>query len=283
MKAVVITGASTGIGFATAAELTRHGYHVFGSVRRTVDAERLQMALGASVTPLLFDVTDQHAVAHAAAQVQAQVGNAGLMGLVNNAGVAVAGPLLHLPVDELRQQFEVNLFGLLTVTQAFLPLLGAYRFAPHPPGRIVNMSSVSGRLALPFLGPYAASKHAVEALSDTLRRELLIYGIDVIIIQPGPVRTPIWDKAEQLEVSRYAETDYAPVLTKMQQHTIARGRAGLPPEQIASLIRQALEHPHPKTRYAAPTHGLTRWLLPRWLPDRWLDQMVARRLGLHRK
>jgi NAD(P)-dependent dehydrogenase (short-subunit alcohol dehydrogenase family) len=150
MNYVVITGASTGIGYATAAELARHGCHVFGNVRKAVDAERLRLALGDNFTPLLFDVTDQEAVWAAAKQVETRIGAAGLAALVNNAGIAVAGPLLHLTLDDLYHQFAVNLFGLVGVTQAFLPLLGAHKFAPHPPGRIINISSVSGRIAYPF-------------------------------------------------------------------------------------------------------------------------------------
>lgn len=168
----------------------------------------MQEALGESFTPLLFDVTDAPAIQAAVEQVRTALGEEdNLVGLVNNAGVAVAGPLMHLPVAELRQQFEVNLFGLVAVTQAFLPLLGARPDTTVMPGRIINLSSVSGRIAYPFMGPYAASKHALEGLSDSLRHEL-IYGIDVILIEPGSVRTPIWDKAEQLDINRYANTDY---------------------------------------------------------------------------
>jgi NAD(P)-dependent dehydrogenase (short-subunit alcohol dehydrogenase family) len=282
MKYVVITGASTGIGYAAAAELARHGYHVFGNVRKPSDAERLQLALGDNFTPLIFDVTDQTAVQAAARQVETRIGAGGLAGLVNNAGIAVAGPLIRLTWDELYQQFAVNLFGLLAVTQAFLPLLGAYKFAPHPPGRIVNISSVSGRIAYPFLGPYAASKHALEGLSDSLRRELIVYGIDVIVIQPGAVRTPIWDKAEHLNPDLYSETDYNAVLAKMQKAAVARGRQGMPPEKVAGVIRLALEHPRPNARYALPESWLFGWLLPRWLPTRWFDRLVAHQLGLKR-
>jgi NAD(P)-dependent dehydrogenase (short-subunit alcohol dehydrogenase family) len=279
MKYILVTGASTGIGYATTAELVAHGYEVLAAVRQPADAERLRQSLGEAVTPLLFDVTDTAAIARAAEQTAAKVGQGGLAGLVNNAGIAVAGPLLHLPVDELRHQFEVNLFGLLAVTQALAPLLGARRGAPHPPGRIVNVGSVSGRVAFPLLGPYAASKHALEALSDSLRRELLIYGIDVIVIEPGPVRTPIWDKAEQLATDRYAATDYAEIVRSLQQSAIERGRQGMPPERVARVIRRALEDPHPKTRYPLPTEGLFVWRLLRALPDRWLDRLIARRLG----
>ena len=179
-KYVVVTGTSTGIGHASAAELIAHGYHVFGSVRNEADGERLQAELGPAFAPLVFDVTDSDAVYSAAEAVEDVLGDDNLVGLVNNAGIAVAGPLMDIEMDKVRHQFEVNVLGVLTVTQAFLPLLGACEDASEPPGRIVNISSVSGHTAYPFLGPYCASKHALEAFSDSLRRELLLYGVDVI-------------------------------------------------------------------------------------------------------
>jgi NAD(P)-dependent dehydrogenase (short-subunit alcohol dehydrogenase family) len=282
MKYIVVTGASTGIGYAATAEVCQHGYTVLAGVRRPADAERLRQSLGDRVTPLLLDVTDVTMIAQAAAQATAIVGAHGLAGLINNAGVAVAGPLLHLPLDELRHQFEINVMGLLAVTQAFLPLLGARRPYPHPPGRIINISSVSGRVALPLMGPYAASKHAVEALSDSLRRELLLYGIDVIVIEPGAVRTPIWDKAEALDTSRYAATDYAAIVQVMQRTAVQQGRQGMSPERVAAVIRRALEAPHPKSRYPMPNGSQLGWALLRALPDRWLDWLIARRFGLRK-
>jgi NAD(P)-dependent dehydrogenase (short-subunit alcohol dehydrogenase family) len=281
-KNIVITGASTGIGYAAAAELTQAGYHVFGSVRKAADAERVSAALGANFTPLLMDVTDADAIAAAAQSVQTVVGDAGLAGLVNNAGIAVGGPLQHLPLDELRHQFEVNLFGLLAVTQAFLPLLGARKQSPHPAGRIINISSVSGIVSYPFLAPYVASKHALEGLSDSLRVELKLYGIDVILIEPGSVRTPIWDKAEQLDVARYAQSDYASTLEKLKANMLVMGRNGMPVERVAQTIRLALESPHPKARYAMPDKWLVGWVMPHLLPTRWLDALVARYLGMRR-
>ena len=281
MKYVVITGASTGIGLAAARELATHGYHVFGSVRKDEDGKRVRSELGQSFTPLLFDVTDEAAVRAAAAEVGEVVGESGLAGLVNNAGIGVGGPLMHLPLDDVRYQFEVNVFGTLAVTQAFLPLLGDRKNAPHPPSRIVNISSVGGQVAAPFLGPYAASKHALEALSHSLRRELLLYGIDVIIIGPGAVTTPIWDKAAQQDATRFAETDYAPMLARFQKGFVEGGKKdGLPVEVIGRAIREALESSRPKTRYTFVRSLLRGWLIPRYLPDRWLDRLVGKQLGL---
>lgn len=282
MKSVLITGVSTGIGYATTQLLLAQGYQVLGSVRRNADLERLRREFPSDhFMPLLFDVTDEAAIQAAVAEASMMVGERGLAGLVNNAGIATPGPVLHTSVAEFRYQFEVNFFGLLAVTKAFLPLLGARRNSPHPPGRIVNISSVSGRMASPFLAPYAASKHALEALNDSLRRELLIYGIDVISIQPGPIRTPIWDKAEQLDVERYADTDYYPILKRVLAYSVANGRKGRLPAEVARMIQQALEHPNPQPHLALPENRLLWWLF-RALPARWVDQLIARRLGLQR-
>jgi len=280
MKHVVITGTSSGIGYDAARELIEHGYHVFGSVRQAADGARVQRQLGEQFTPLLFDVTEHEVVKAAAAQVQEVIGDRGLVGLVNNAGIAAPGPLMHLPLDDLRYQLEVNVVGTLAVTQAFLPLLGARKDAPQPPGRIVNISSVSGRIAYPFVGPYAASKHALEALSDALRRELMIYGIDVIVVAPASVQTPIWDKAGELDAGMYADTDYGSILESMQKVFVRQGQTGIPVERVSKIILESLESKRPKTRYVLARKWLTGWFLPRWLPDRRFDRIIARRLGL---
>jgi NAD(P)-dependent dehydrogenase (short-subunit alcohol dehydrogenase family) len=279
-KYVVITGVSTGIGYDGARYLVERGWHVFGSVRKTADAERVRAELGERFTPLLFDVTDEGAIKTAAEQVAGAVGDKGLWGLVNNAGIAVPGPLMHLPLDDFRRQFEINIIGQIAVMQAFLPLLGAKKNPPHPPGRIVNISSVSGRIAYPFLGPYAASKHALEALSDALRRELMIYGIDVIVIEPASIQTPMWDKAGELDVSEYAGTDYYEILGSMQKVLVRQGQTGVPVERVSEKIWEALVKERPKSRYVIPRKWLTGWIIPRWLPDRMFDNIVAKRLGI---
>ena len=280
MKYVVVTGASTGIGYDAARYLIERGFHVFGSVRKQADADRVQGELGAQFTPLLFDVTDEEAVATAVSQVTEIVGNNGLAGLVNNAGIAVAGPLMYLSLDEMRWQMEVNLLGQLNVTQKFLPLLGAVPNAPHPPGRIVNISSVSGKVVYPFMGPYAASKHALEAMSDALRRELLMFGIDVIVIGPGSVQTPIWDKAQDIDVEPYRETPYLGMMEGMKKTLVRQGKSGIPVEKVSEVIYEALTKEKPKTRYAIARKLLSGWLLPRYLPARMFDNIVAKRLGL---
>ncbi len=194
-KSVVITGVSTGIGHASARSLLARGFRVFGSLRDPSDASRLAAEFGPAFTALAFDVTDPGAVAAAASTVRDALGDATLSGLVNNAGIAVPGPLLELPLAAFQHQLAVNVTGTLIVTRAFAPLLGTDRSRTGPPGRIVMLSSVGGTMAWPFLGAYNTSKFALEGFSEALRREMMLFGIDVVIIRPGPVATAIWEKS----------------------------------------------------------------------------------------
>ena len=280
MKQVVVTGASTGIGEATVSVLVGEGAHVFGSVRKKEDAQRLKAAFGNRLTPLVFDVTDADAVGVAAAQVRDALEGRTLYGLVNNAGVAVPGPLLHLSTDEIRHQLEVNVIGQISVIQAFAPLLGVDRALAGKPGRIVNISSISGKMARPFFGPYAASKHALEAVSGSLRRELIPYGIDVIIVGPGAVVTPIWDKGRASTNGRFDDTDYAEASRAVQDFAAEMGRTGLPGERIGAVIWKALSTPRPRVRYAVVGRPILDWFVPRLLPARVIDRITAKRLGL---
>jgi NAD(P)-dependent dehydrogenase (short-subunit alcohol dehydrogenase family) len=177
---------------------------------------------------------------------------------------------------------RVNAVGVVTVTQAFLPLLGARRVFQGRPGRIVNISSVGGRLVVPFVGAYQASKHALEAFSDAMRRELMIYGIDVVVIEPGAVVTPIWDKAQEIDSGLYARTDYADALERFARKFVETGRAGLPPSRVAETVHLALTARRPRARYAVVRNRLANWDLPRAMPDRLLDRIIARQLGLKR-
>lgn len=281
-RSVVVTGSSTGIGEATARVLVRRGFRVFGSVRKASDGERLVSALGGSFEPLVFDVTDEAAVHDGARIVRERLGGETLAGLVNNAGIAVGGPLLDLQLSELRRQFEVNLFGLVAATQAFAPLLGTDRSLRGAPGRIVNMSSVGGKMAAPFLAPYVASKHALEGLSDSLRRELLLFGIDVIVIGPGAVATPIWDKAEAMDLSRFKGSVYEDPLQRFNDNFVKGGRHGIPAEDVGELVHEALTAERPRARYAILRNKFTNWTLPRLLPKRAVDRALAKRLGLRR-
>lgn len=279
MKSVVVTGVSTGIGWGAAKVLTGQGFRVFGSVRKAADAERLKDELGANFVPLTFDITDEAAVAAGAAQVREALGGETLLGLVNNAGVAVAGPLLYLDVDDFRRQIEVNLTGVVIVTQAFAPLLGADKSLKGPPGRIVNISSVGGRNGTPFMAPYNASKFALEGLSESLRRELMLLGIDVIVIAPGAVATAIWGKADEVDLARYRNTPYAPALEMVRKYMLTMGAKGLPPEALGRAIAHALTTPRPKVRYTVAPNPLETFLTAN-LPRRMVDNMIAGRLGL---
>jgi NAD(P)-dependent dehydrogenase (short-subunit alcohol dehydrogenase family) len=279
MRSVVVTGTSTGIGWGTAKVLIAHGFRVFGSVRKTADAERLSAEFGDAFVPLLFDVTDEAAVRAAAAQVRAELGGEKLAGLVNNAGVAVAGPLLELPLAEFRHQIDINLTGVVITTQAFAPLVGTDRSLRGSPGRIVNISSVGGKNAIPFLAPYAASKFALEGLSESLRRELLPFGIDVVVVAPGAVATPIWSKAEQVDVTPYLNTPYATALERMRAYMLTLGKTGLPPERIGEAVYHALTAAKPKVRTTVTPRPLED-LMVRTLPKRVVDRMIGGRLGL---
>jgi NAD(P)-dependent dehydrogenase (short-subunit alcohol dehydrogenase family) len=279
MQSVVITGASTGIGHATAKLLLDRGYRVFGSVRKQADAERLRGEFGANFTPLLFDVTDEAAVLSAAREVRAALKGETLFGLVNNAGIAVAGPVLELSAEEFRRQIDVNVVGPIIATQSFAPLLGADASLKGPKGRIVMMSSVAGKNGGPLTPAYVASKHALEGLSESLRRELMLFGIDVVIVAPGPVKTPIWSKAEEVDISAYKNSPYFPALQKVRAFMLHLGSIGLPPEKIAERVLDALTLPRPRVRYQVAPDPL-RQLMLRRLPRRLVDKMYAKRLGL---
>ena len=279
MQSVVITGASTGIGWATAKLLLTRGFRVFGSVRKQADADRLRSEFGANFTPLLFDVTDEAAVLAAAREVRAALNGETLAGLVNNAGIAVAGPVMGLAVDEFRRQLDVNVIGPIIATQAFGPLLGADPSLKGAKGRIVMVSSVGGKNGNPLLSAYSASKHAIEGLSESLRREMMLFGIDVIIVAPGAVKTPIWSKADEVDISGYRNSPFFPALEKIRKFTRQLGENGLPPEKIAEAIVGALTSASPKVRYSI-TPDPMRHIITAVLPKRMVDRIIARRLGL---
>jgi NAD(P)-dependent dehydrogenase (short-subunit alcohol dehydrogenase family) len=279
--AIVVTGVSTGIGNGIARQLVKAGYHVFGSVRKRQDAARLSNEFGSDYTPLIFDVTDERAVNRAAAQVKKALGTQKLSGLVNNAGVAVPGPLLELPVSEFRRQIEVNLVSVLAVTQAFFPLLRKASDDGARPARIVNISSVAGQFALPFLGPYAASKHGVEGLSDSLRRECMVTGVDVVVVDPGSVATPIWDKAGELDLSIYSHSPYLLPMTRMRDGMVAEGKRGLQPDRIGKLVVRILEARRPRARYVVGSGKVMVWMSRHFLSVRFVDRIIAKNLGLN--
>ncbi|WP_439575120.1 SDR family NAD(P)-dependent oxidoreductase [Phreatobacter sp.] len=281
MRSCVITGVSSGIGEAIASDLVARGWRVFGTVRSPEDADRLGSALGPGFTALIADVTDADSLSRAAATVSTGLDGEPLTGLVCNAGVSLPGPLLHQPLDELDRQWKVNVLGQIATVQAFGPLLGAQEGFAGKPGRIVMMSSVSGRLVWPFVGGYAASKHALEAVSHALRRELMPFGVDVVIVGPGPVDTPIWEKSGRaIDRVRYQPTFYGPIIERFEKAVLERAADALPASAVADTVHLALTADKPKARYALTRAMLMNWYLPLILPDRWLDNLAARRLGL---
>lgn len=282
MKSVVVTGVSTGIGWSITKVLLANGFRVYGSVRKRTDADRLKTEFGANFVPLLFDVTDEAAVLAAAREVRAALKGETLAGLVNNAGVAVSGPLLELSVDDFRRQIEINLIGQVIVTQAFAPLLGADASLRGEPGRVVMISSVGGRRALPFIGAYASSKHALEGLSESLRREMMLFGIKVIIIAPGAIDTPIWDKGGSIDIAADKNSPYLSALERAHAMMLAISRKGLQPERVGELVHRVLTMASPRVRYAIVPNRL-EYLIQRMLPRRVLDRIIARRLSLLRK
>ena len=280
MKSVVITGASTGIGYACAKLLLDKGFRVFGSVRKQADADRLKGEFGANFTPLLFDVTDEAAVLAAAREVRAALNGETLAGLVNNAGIAVPGPVLELSADEFRHQMNVNVIGPIIATQAFGPLLGSDASLRGPKGRIVMISSVAGKNGNPLTPAYAASKHAIEGLSESLRRELMLFGIDVVIVAPGPVKTPIWSKGQSsFDIDKYKNSPYLPSLQKVTAYMQHLDSIGLPPEKIAEVVYDALTLSKPKVRYQVAPDPM-RHLITGLLPKRMVDKIIAKRVGL---
>src|SRR5215470_6707176 len=283
MKQVVITGVSTGIGHASTKVLIDRGFRVFGSVRRHEDADRLQTEFGDRFVPLLFDVTDEAAVQLAAYKVGRHLGTSTLHGLVNNAGIEVTGPLAYLPVAQFRQQLEVNLVGPLIVTKAFLPLLGSDLARKGKPGRIVNISSTSGKIAGPFTGAYSASKFGLEGFSDSLRRELILFGIDVIVIRPGAVVTPIWQKAETGVTERFRGTPFVDALETFERYSADEATAGLAAEVIGKAVWQALTVNRPRGRFAIVPKRFMNWTIPQLIPMRMLDRLVAKFFGIKRR
>lgn len=272
---VLVTGASTGIGEACALRLARGGWHVFAGVRKEADGEAVREKAGRGVTPVLLDVTDAQQIESAAKLIREE-SEGGLAGLVNNAGVGRGGPIEYLPIDEWREQFEVNVLGQIAVTQAMLPLIRTAQ------GRIVLMGSIAGRLAGPLLGPYAASKHALEAIAESLRHELKPWGLRVVLVEPGAIKTPIWEKAHEkaneLEEALPAEARerYAPAIEAARAGFQRQERMGIDADRVARVVERALTVESPRARYLVGPDALIAGSLTRILPDRLKDFVVRR-------
>ena len=281
VRSVLITGTSTGIGRACALRLDNAGWRVFAGVRRAADGEEMADRASDRLTPVTLDVADQGSIEEAASRLDGLLGSGGLHGLVNNAGVTVQGPLEFLALDELRRQFEVNVIGQLAVTQAMLPQVRAAT------GRIVMMSSIGGRArSLPFLGPYNASKYALEALGDSLRYELMKWRIRVSIVEPGSIATPIWEKGDRsfqplLEaLPPEGRERYGAMMERARKIAAAAGRRGIAPEKVALAVEHALTSDRPRVRYLVGTDARLRAALDPFIPNPLMDRFVARLLRL---
>ncbi len=280
-QSILITGASTGIGRACAERMAKRDFRVFCGVRKESDATDLRAGDNPNLVPVYIDVTDSDAITRARSEIEATTGEDGLFGLVNNAGIAVGGPLEALTLDEIRHQFEVNLFGQIAVTQAFLPLLRQGQEIHGHLGRIVNMSSMAGKVGQPLVGPYCASKHALEAITDSLRRELTEQKIFACAVEPGVIQTPIWDKGREAADENIDRLD--PEMQALYGESVHRLRRvldtvsdkGVAADRVAKAVQHALTARRPKLRYPVGTDAKMSIAMARWLPGRWFDRAIA--------
>jgi NAD(P)-dependent dehydrogenase (short-subunit alcohol dehydrogenase family) len=275
--AILVTGVSSGIGQAIALDLMRSGYTVFGSVRRIEDAASIVEVSDSRFIPLVFDVTDPAGIARAVSDIERQVGPAGLTALVNNAGISESGPFLHQPEHQFRQVMEVNFHGLVAVTRAFVPLLGATDTPRDRPGRVINIGSVQGIMTVPFMAAYAASKHAVEAFAQGLRREMIPFGISVSTIEPNFTKSDIFAKASvNSGKNRYEGTRYEKAWAQFNASLAAAEEGAKPTETVTRKVLHAIRSPRPRTRY--PLDPI--WHIGRFLPDRLFDHLIFKGLGI---
>ena len=285
MRTILITGVSTGIGQSIAEEILKtNQYIVIGSVRNIDDGKYLKQNYK-NFYEVIFDVTKKDEIESAKIEIQKilKKNNSYLSCLVNNAGIAVGGPVRYLDVDYFRHQFEVNLFGLIEVTKQFLDLLIANNDNKMK-NKIINIGSISGKRSYPFVAPYTSSKHALEGFTDSLRRELLLHDIDVVLLQPGPIKTPIWDKVPNIEKNPFLNTEYKDALIKFnQQYLKAIESSGFHPSIIGNKVVKILQTNKPKTRYVITPKILKNYIIPGFLPDRWVDKIIGKMLNLSRK
>ncbi len=283
MKSIVITGTSTGIGYASSKLFIEKGYRVFGSVRNEADADKVSNELGSNFVPLIFDVTDEAAVKNSVKIVEDQIGEQKLSGLINNAGLGVMGTIQSLSAEQFKYQFDVNVLGVFHCCQAYLDLLGADKNRNGDPGKIINISSISGEIGMPFMSAYNMSKFGLEGFSEGIRRELLMYGIDVVVIAPGPVKTPIWKKINQKdEVQRYDNSDFRESVSRAMKMTEKMEQAGCEPSVIAERALSIIENTKNKTRYRIDPTRMQNILL-QLFPKRVADRMIAKRMKIINK
>jgi len=279
MNTLLITGASTGIGRATAQYLAGKGWKVFAGVRKAADG-----AAQPSIVPLIIDVTKPDQIRAAIETITQELDGGTLTALINNAGIANIGPLPLQPMDEVRAHFDINVLGLIEMTQNALPLLGMDQTRTGPPGRIVNISSFGGRMAAPFLSAYCATKAAVESITDSFRRELLPFGIDAITLAPGAIKTPIWDKAEASDAKQpYANSVWAEPINSFTKGFLEAGENGWPADKLAAMIEDILTPPSPKAYYAVGPDKFVNYTVASRLPKRILDKGFAKQYDIARK
>ncbi|NAS30117.1 SDR family NAD(P)-dependent oxidoreductase [Flavobacteriaceae bacterium R38] len=274
MNTILITGVSSGIGSTAAGRFLKEGYKVFGSVRKIEDAQKLVDEFGDLFIPLVFDVTDEKAIHEATKVVESHLEEEeGLNCLINNAGMSVNGPMAYVSIDELKKQFDVNVYGIVRVTQAFLPLLGFNN--SRKKGKIINIGSAAGKVTRPFMAPYAASKHAIEAISDGFRRELMQFGIDVIVLEPGPIKSEIWKKAKQAD-NKYEDTPYKIYYSKLDKAIDGMEKVAIPTEKLADLLFKIVNRKKNKARYLIAPKKWLFWLAIHVIPDRYMDGMFLK-------
>ena len=276
-KSILITGVSSGIGHGTLSYFVKKGFHVYGSVRNSKDANKLKKIFRENFTPLIFDVTKEAQVKKAASIVKKDLKNSNLLALVNNAGVAISGPILLQKVKDFEKQININLNGAFRVLKFFAPLCGAEKNNNSKKGVIFNISSISGKIGMPGVGAYTASKFGLEGLSHSLRRELIRYGVDVVIIGPGPIKSEIFDKIDKKFLETLKKSDYAKVAKNIPKRMKNAKKIAFPPEEVGKLIFNALHDPNRKTRYTMTPNKLMYWTLPMLITDRMLDKMVTKR------
>ena len=283
MKSTVITGKSTGRGYASSKLFIENGYRVFGSVRNEADADKVSNELGSNFVPLIFDVTDEAAVKNSVKIVEDQIGDQKLSGLINNAGLGVMGTIQSLSAEQFKYQFDVNVLGVFHCCQAYLDLLGADKNRKGDPGKIINISSISGEIGMPFMSAYNMSKFGLEGFSEGIRRELLMYGIDVVVIAPGPIKTPIWKKINQKdEVKRYDNSDFRESLARAMKMTDKMEQIGFEPIVIAERALSIIESKKNNTRYRIDPTRMQNILL-QLFPKRIADRMIAKRMNIIKK
>jgi len=284
MRTVLVTGVSTGIGRSIAEELLKSDFLVIGSIRKKEDAKYLEENYSDKFKSVIFDVTKKDEILSAKQDVESflKEKESYLSCVINNAGMAYGGPVRYLDVDDFRKQFEVNFFGLIEVSKIFLDLLidsNKHKMK----NKIINIGSISGKRSYPFVGPYTSSKFALEGFTDAFRRELLIHDIDVVLLEPGPIKTPIWDKIPDIDSNPFINTEYETPLRKFTKGYLKIGKTGFRPDVIGSKVVEIMSTNTPKTRYVITPNKMKNYLIPGFLPDRWVDNMIGKMFGLIKK